>query len=599
MNGRTMRILTVLFSGFLLLILLFVLVPLASVRAQTGDTLAPAAPASPDTGAAWTIDTLADFVQGTPNNVALHAPGSATLDWNWWLDGRVNELSTDSKFSPRTAWIISPTGTVTDTTWLAVWADERQADHSPDIFLARSNNHGRTWSPNVLIDDACDPDDPPYPDCPAHYSPDITARALDNSLWVVWQQAEPGSGADTGNLYYATSGDLGSTWPVTGTITVAAGKQHSPRIAATRTTLYTIWESERTDDGDIEIARYNPTTDSAWSAPIAVSDDSSGKEQRNPALAADAAGNLYAVWTDFRADDDGQIYFSRWLSGTTWADGSWSAAVRLSDASADWGTDPDIKASPDGSIYAAWVERVPTGPATYDFQVVVARSTDQGDSWSTAVVHRLTSASAGNAFYQGPSLGVMFPGRIAVAWLHSPDSQAATASILTAASFDRGTHWSIPKRVNTTPTVDVDSLPSLAMNLAGHAVVAWQDFRLGSSTNIFATGYPADRYALTGDYLATRQFNGPAVWDTLTWTATVPGSTSLSVLSRVYVDTTTGWTDWITHTTSPVSLTHPAGEAIQIKAAFTSPGVNTPELEAIELTYEESVYLYLPVMLKN
>lgn len=136
-----------------MLLLLFVLVPLAPVGAQAADTLAPAAPASAGTSAAWTIDTLADFIQGMPNNVALNAPGSATLEWNWWLDRRVNDFSTDSKFSPRTAWFISPTGTLTDTTWLTVWADERQADHSPDILLARSNNHGRTWSPDVLIDD--------------------------------------------------------------------------------------------------------------------------------------------------------------------------------------------------------------------------------------------------------------------------------------------------------------------------------------------------------------------------------------------------------------------------------------------------------------
>lgn len=599
MNSGRMRILMVLCSGLLFLLLLSVFMLPARAVVQANENPAATSPASPDEGAIWLIDALADFVQGTPNNVALHAPGSATLDWNWWLDGRVNVLSNNSKFSPRTAWIISPTGTLTDTAWLAVWADERQADHSPDIFAARSNNRGRTWSPDVLVEDGCDPDDPPYPECPAHYSPDIAARPQNNSLWVVWQQEESGAGADVGNIYYATSGDLGSTWPVSGSVTTAAGKQHWPRIAATRSTLYTIWESERTDNGDIEISRYNPDTDSGWSTPIAVSDDTSGKEQRTPAVAADTAGNLYAVWSDFRADDDGQIYFSRWLSGTTWADGAWSAAARLSDAGADWGTDPDIKTSPDGSIYATWVERVPTGPATYDFQVVVARSTDQGSNWSAAVVHRLTGASASNAFYQGPSLGVMFPSRIAVAWLHSPDSQAATASILTAASYDRGTHWSAPKRVSTTATVDVDSLPALAMNLAGHAVVAWQDFRLGSSTNIFATGYPADRYALTGDYVITKQVGGPAVWNTLTWTATVPGSTSLAIASRVYVDTSTGWTEWITHTTSPATLTHPDGEAIQIKAAFTSAGVNTPELDAFEVTYEESVYLYLPVMLKN
>ena len=597
MSARRMHVIAVCVACTLLLGLCLGLRVVHSQGAPPAADSSTTAPAAVAASEVWVVDSHADFAQGIPGNVALHQPGSATLDWSWWPDGRVNAPTVQSKFSPRTTWVLSTTGGVTQTVWLTVWADERQADHSPDIFVAQSVNGGRTWLPDILIDDACDPDDMPYPDCPAHFMPDITARARDGGLWVVWQQEE--IDGDAGNLYYAVSGNIGATWPVTGVITNAAGKQHWPRIANSGATLYTIWESERSDNGDIQIARYNPDTDGAWSAPITVSDDTTGAEQSQPALAADAAGNLYAVWTDTRSDDDGAVYFSRWLSGTTWADGSWSAAVQLSAADVDWGIEADIKASPDGSLYAAWMERVPTGPATYDFQIVVAHSTDQGATWTKTVVNRLYGASATNAFYQAPSLGVMNPGRTLVAWLHSPDAQAATSDILAAVSFDRGAHWSLPRRLNTASTVDVDSFPAVATDRAGGAVVAWQDFRLGASTHIFAAGYPADRYALRGSYLAAALPGAQVTWNTLVWTATVPANTGLSLLTRVYVDAATGWSDWITHTVSPVTLTHGEGEILQVQANFTSDGFGTPTLDGIQATYESSVALYLPLLMRS
>lgn len=95
-------------------------------------------------------------------------------------------------------------------------------------------------------------------------------------------------------------------------------------------------------------------------------------------------------------------------------------------------------------------------------------------------------------FYRGPALGVTFPDRILVAWLYSPDAQAATSDILVAVSTDRGMQWSAPQRLNRESTVDSGGAPVLAADASGQAVAAWQDFRLGPSTSIFATGFPAE-----------------------------------------------------------------------------------------------------------
>lgn len=335
-----------------------------------------------------------------------------------------------------------------------------------------------------------------------------------------------------------------------------------------------------------------------------MSEGPAGTEQYGPALAADADGNLYAIWTDNRANTEsyGHVFFSRWLAGSTWAAGSWSPAVQLSDEAMDWAIASDVAVAPDGSIYVAWAERVPTGPATYDFQVVVARSGDQGVTWNSTVVHRLVNPGLG--FYQGPSLGVAAPDRILVAWLHSPDSQVATSDVLVATSYDQGQHWSLPRRINSQSTVDVDSLPSLAVNEAGRAVVAWQDFRTGSGPQIYATAYPGNRYAPQGSYMGMATPGTAVVWQTLSWTATVPAGTALRLATRAQINDVAGWTPWEFHSSSPAALTYPPAEALQVRAFFSSTlGLDTPVLDSIQVSYEAmeatSTELFLPLVTRG
>jgi len=549
----------------------------------------------------WSTDTFPDFCQGTMNGVDVWSdPGTARLDRNWYPNVRVNDVSSQSKLAPSLTFALTGTGGTTETVFLAVCADERSCDHCPDIYFARSTNGGHSWSADILVKDTCDPDDPPYPNCPCLHTPDIAVRAKDESYWVVWQH-DP-INPDEGDIYYAVNYDGGANWyPATPPTLVytGTGKQLLPHIAAHGASgyLYTIWEDERADDGDIYISRYNPDVDSAWSTPVKVSDDTTGAEQREPNLAVDADGNVYAVWEDLRENDNGEIYFSRWISGT-WGTGTWSANSRLSDPTMDWANGSDIVTRPGGVLFAAWKERVPTGPATYDFQIVVARSGNRGDTWSRLVEHRLYNASASNAFYASPAIGVSPLGRVYVAWLHSPDSQASTSNVLFSLSPDGGMHWTQP-RVLSWPagTVDVDTVPTLVSDFGGHVVVAWQDFREGSSTQIYATGYPADHYLTSGKY--ARIFDGgPAAWGHITWTATITPGTGLVLATRVMTTAGAGWTEWFTHTASGEAIPHPAGRFIQYRAVFTSTGNDTPVLDEVVISYEQ-YRIFLPVVLKG
>jgi len=323
-------------------------------------------------------------------------------------------------------------------------------------------------------------------------------------------------------------------------------------------------------------------------------------EQRNPDLAVDVDGNVYVVWEDLRDDDDGEIYFSRWMSGTAWGAGTWSTPSRLCDPTMDWGADPVIISGPNAVLFAAWMERVPTGPATYDFQIVVARSQDNGDTWIRSVVRRLYSASASNASYANPAIGVDFLERVYVAWLYSPDQQAATASVLFSLSPDRGEHWTEPRTLNQ-PSNEVagSAVPALITDFAGHTAVAWQDFREGSSTQIYATGYPSDDYLTSGEY-RSRVFDagGLAAWDTITWTAALTPNTGLILATCAMTTVTADCADWVTHTASGDALSHPAHQFIQYRAVFTSTGTDTSVLDEVVIFYEQYRIL-LPIVLRG
>jgi len=549
--------------------------------------------AAGEEGTEWPTDTFADFCQGTMDDVDVWSePGTARLDRRWWPNVRVNDVVTEGKNYPRLSFVLTDTGSTTETHFLAVWEDEHRHDHHPDVYFARSTNGGRTWSADVLVENGFG-----FSPVADQYSPDITVRLADGSLWVVWHNDRDSSNTDrnAGDIYCAISYDQGNSWPLTAT--VHAGAARLPRIAPHGQSgyLYTVWEDERDDDGDIYISRHNGLT---WSPSVKVSDCITNVEQREPNLAVDVDGNVYVVWEDLRENDDGEIYFSRWISGT-WGAGTWSANSRLSDSTMDWANDPDIATGPGGALFAAWYERVPTGSTTYDFQIVAARSTNGGDTWSRSVVHRLYKAAASSTSYKNPAIGVDPLGRVYVAWVKCPSLHHAEANVLFSLSPDGGEHWTEPRTLSYPPsTVDCTADTDLVVALDSKVVVAWQDYRTTSAPQIYATGHPADNYLASGEYRRDRDAGSLAAWGNITWTATLTPNTNLALATRVMTTADAGWTEWFTHTTSGETIPHPSGRLIQYRAVFTSTGNDTPILDNVTISYEQ-YRIYLPLVLKE
>ena len=430
-------------------------------------------------------------------------------------------------------------------------------------------------------------------------NPAIAARAVDDSLWIIWQDTTN----DDGDIYYGYSSDEGATWPGNTQLYAGPGAQHNPDLASDDVSGYLIaaWEDERSDAGDVSVAR--SATGLVWSEHRA-DDGPASSEQANPAVTVDPDGNVFLAWEDYRDNPNGEVYFARWLAGGTWGTwdtSAWSAGTRLSDAAMDWAASPSIAAAADGTLYAAWMERVPTGSATYDFQIVVAYSADQGATRTRQVVERVVGSSGDNAFVHAPSLATDLYGKVYVVWLYSPDSQSATSSVLFSQSPDGGVTWTEPVTMDfPAAQVSVDASPRIAVDGSISAVVAvWEDYREPTGTQIYASRYPGARYAAQGTWTRTFDAGILASWDRITWTATIPAQTHLQVSTRALAGLI-GRIPWTPSLPSGAALTHPDARLLQVRAAFTStlsPLTDTAILHEILVSCTPYNAVYLPLVL--
>lgn len=91
-----------------------------------------------------------------------------------------------------------------------------------------------------------------------------------------------------------------------------------------------------------------------------------------PMLVGDGEGFL-ATWIEPIAQSAHRVRFARWQAG------KWTAAATIREAAtlfANWADVPGVVRAADGALYAWWLER--SGAGTYTYDVRLARSTDQG-----------------------------------------------------------------------------------------------------------------------------------------------------------------------------------------------------------------------------
>jgi len=384
------------------------------------------------------------------------------------------------------SWRLNPAiGTDGAGGWIIVWEDRSRGrwTSEADLWLTRSTDAGRSWgAPRRLHD---------RPEAPDQDDATPAIAYLGENVWViVWARHQ---GLDELrppdlDVMYARSTDGGSTWSGPALLAPYAGgdslAEFNPTvIAGQRGAVIVAWEVFGTVGGlDADLVTIRSADRGAtwpdWSLLNANAPQDRGSDF-NPRLATDGRGGWLAVWWSDEAlgttGRDFDILFAR----STDEGFAWTLPMILnSDAVRDGVADrfPDI--ATDGSAWVVVWESAATETETAGaFTLRWARSTDAGASWSPPTP---LTGEAGL-----PRLRSRSP-RIAVAgvtwlivWDAAGDGSAAGplgSDIYSSRSVDGGRTWSSPRRLCPAATpADGDRLsPRVAGDAQGRWVAVWE-----------------------------------------------------------------------------------------------------------------------------
>ena len=210
--------------------------------------------------------------------------------------------------------------------------------------------------------------------------------------------------------------------------------------------------------------RFVRSTDrgATWSQPVTVTDDSTFGSHNFHALYAAPDGAVYASWLDGRTGKS-TVFMTRSTDGGQ----TWMPNVRVTSGEACPCCRTTMASGPDGALYLAW-RRVAPGNVR---EVVVARSADQGATWSEPVRVQRDGWVFDGCPHAGPSLQVDAKGRVHIAWW---SGKQGAAGVWYASSDDGARSFAEPVPLG----VAEFSRPAhvqLALGGDRRVVAAWDD----------------------------------------------------------------------------------------------------------------------------
>jgi Neuraminidase (sialidase) len=334
--------------------------------------------------------------------------------------------------------------------------------------------------------------------------PDICTDGTGN--WVVVWDSTENLGGTIGtdlDILVSRSSDNGGTWSPPAALNSNAGSDsghdYPPAISTDGAGNWVVvWYSVENLGGiigvdlDILVAR-SSDNGATWSPPAALNSNAASDSggDYHPALSTDGAGNWVAVWYSLETfggtiGSDYDILVSRSSdNGATWS----PPAALNSNASSDIGRDyyPAVNTDRAGSWMVAWESNENlSGVIGTDEDILVARSSDNGATWSPPAALNSNAASDSGGDYRA-TISTNGAGNWVVVWDSHENLGGTIGSdfdIFVSRSDDSGTTWSTPATLNSNAGSDSgwDRHPAIGTDDLGNWVVAWYtDENLGGT----------------------------------------------------------------------------------------------------------------------
>jgi len=392
--------------------------------------------------------------------------------------------------------------------WVAVWGSTDDLDATIgtdwDILVARSTNNGATWTAPAALNTNAASDSGDDGDSLYGGPPQVTTDSAGN--WVaVWYSDEPNVGSGIGtddDILVARSTDNGATWTAPAALNTNAatdsGWDSDPQVTTDGGGNWVaVWDSDvnlfvpgvgyTLFDYDLLVSR--STDNGATWTPLASLNtnavtDSGGDYA--PQVTTNGGGNWLAVWHS--TDDlggtigtDADILMARSTdNGATWTD----PAALNTGAGPDSGRSdyrPQVTTDGGGNWVAVWYSNNPnvgSGGIGTDYDIVVARSTDNGATWTVPAVLN-TNAATDSGRDDVPQVTTNGAGNWVAIWSSEEDLGGTIGTdndILLARSTNNGASWTAPVTLNTNATTDSGSdwWPQVTTDGAGNWVTVWQ-----------------------------------------------------------------------------------------------------------------------------
>ncbi|MGD0205509.1 MAG: hypothetical protein ABSB57_03585 [Dehalococcoidia bacterium] len=378
--------------------------------------------------------------------------------------------------------------------WVAVWESDDDLGGTigtdEDILVARSTNNGATWTaPAALNTNAAT-------DSGWDFGPQVTTDGAGHWLAVWWSNDSLGGtiGIDE-DILVARSTNNGATWTAPAPLNSYAATDSAwdgyPQVATDGAGHWlAVWKSGYDlggtigTDGDILAAR-STNNGVTWTAaaPLNTNAATDSGEDWLAQVTTDGGGNWLAVWQSLEnlggtIGTDWDILVARSTdNGATW---TYPAALNT-NAATDSGADdaPEVATDGDGNWVTVWWSFDSLeGTIGTDSDILVARSTDNGATW-TAPAALNSNAATDSGEDRDAEVATDGRGNWLAVWWSDDDLGATIAhdfDILVARSTDNGATWTDPAPLNANAATDSghDWEPQVTSDGSGNWVAVWR-----------------------------------------------------------------------------------------------------------------------------